>query len=250
MLKKIILNFLVISSFTNCFGQTENTGTVRELLFENYIDYYQQIAKAEEAIIVKDYKNAILIYSTTFNKYSYNNPIDCYVAAQVAAYQADTTLAKTYILKAISFGTPIKTIEHNPHLISILNLIDQQLIDSTQIVYKNRINQEARKLVIALSKRDQELVREKKSIYDKSGFRLKENYQPAWDSLLLALSHIINLYGFPSQKIIGTHSESDRLFKVNPHSNYAYFILIHHCNSWKLLGDILLSELERNLSHT
>ena len=100
-------------------------------------------------------------------------------------------------------------------------------------------------LVTALSKRDQELVREKKSIYDKSGFRLKENYQPAWDSLLLALSHIINLYGFPSQKIIGTHSESDRLFKVNPHSNYAYFILIHHCNSWKLLGDILLSELKK-----
>lgn len=39
--------------------------------------------------------------------------------------------------------------------------------------------------------------------------------------------------------------ESDSLFQVNPHSNYAYFILIHQGNAWDRLADILLPELRK-----
>lgn len=245
MLKQIILLNIALVIFTKCLGQTEFPPIVKDSMSENYIEYYQQIAKAEEAIVLKEYKKATQIYSNAFDEFAFNNPIDCYVAAQLTAYQGDTILTKTFLLKGISFGIPILTIENNPHLNPYLTLFDQQSIDSCKKVYAKRINFVARKRTISLSKRDNELVSGKKSIYDKSGYILKEEYQPIWDSLLIELNDIILKYGFPAQKIIGTHSKNDNLFQVNPHSNYAYFILIHHCNAWKLLGNTLLLELRK-----
>lgn len=217
----------------------------------NFLDYYRAVAAAENAVVQEQYQDAVQQYQHTFSLYSYNNPVDCYVAAQVAGYIGDTAHCAAFITKGISFGLPLQTILSNPHLAPYIRsngALGKTTIDSCLAVYRHRINKEARATAIALIQRDQAIVRNLPhgGLYERGdGRTLKPAYQPVWDSMLNEIIQLTNDVGFPAQKVIGTQHGDDGLFAPGPNATYIYFILIHHGNAWPRIGPLLRAELEK-----
>ena len=212
----------------------------------NYLDYYHSIARAEECIINRQYTEAINQYKILFHRYPYNNPIDCYIAAQVASYATDTTACQNFITKGLSFGLPLQTIKNNLHLKNYAAKIDVQAVDSCVNLYRQRIDKRTRTAMLALIKKDQSVIhalQKRESIYNVDGYTLKDIYRPLWDSLLREMIIIIKTSGFPAQRIIGTQNGEDSLFRVGPNAVFAIPIIIHHGNAWDQLGGLLRFEL-------
>lgn len=218
----------------------------REPAAENYLGYYHAVALSEEAIVNNQHVDAIKNYQKVFEAYPYNNPIDCYIAAQVASYIRDTASCLGFLTKGICFGLPTQTIADNPHLSKIITKINQQTIDSCWDIYQKNIDHASRVSMISLIKHDQSIIHnlpKRESIYNPYGFSLKEIYRSAWDSLVGEVTDLTRKHGFPAQKIIGTQNGEDSLFRVGPNSVFAAYIFIHHGNAWKQVGNMLYGEL-------
>ncbi len=233
------------------FCMKRTAATLLLLLFvaaataQSYIGYHRTVAGAEEALVNKRFTEALRNYDSAFAAYPFNNPVDVYVAAQVAAYLGDTDRCKAYIRRGLSFGLPLQTAIVNPHLAGYLPALLPHRIDSCREVYLKRINKKARKAALALAKKDQDIVHVAGTIYGPDGYTLKPQYVPAWDSMLTEVIGITRTYGFPAQKIIGTQKGDDNIFTPGPHSVFVYYILIHHGNAWPQLKDLLPAELEK-----
>lgn len=215
---------------------------------KNYLGYYHNIASAEEAIIHEKYEEALKLYQKAFDEYPYNNPVDCYVAAQIASYTEDTISCLRFIINGLCYGLPIETINGNPHLATIIKQISPSAVDSCWNIYRKSINTDARTKMISLIKQDQSIVHnlpKGESLYRQDGFTLKENYLPVWDSLINEVVTITNKYGFPAQKIIGTQNGEDSLFRIGPNAAFVAYIFIHHGNAWNRVSDILWTELQK-----
>lgn len=213
---------------------------------KSYLDYYHAIAFAEEAIVKGNYPYATRQYQETFEAYPYNNPIDCYIAAQVAAYSGDKASCIHSLYKGLCFGLPVQSIAGNPHLAGIFKTMDQGAIDSCRELYEQSINHEARAAMIELIKHDQSIIHSLppgEGIYDPGGYTLKNKYQPVWDSLLHELIVLTRSNGFPAQKIIGTQNGDDSLFRAGPNSVFAIPVFIHHGNAWSQVAELLWTEL-------
>lgn len=211
----------------------------------NYIKYYRAIAAAETEVVNGQYTEAILQYSKAFAEYPYNNPTDCYVAAQVAAYAGDSANCYSFLRTGISFGLPLQTIQHNKHL--AVYALPKEELSMLQRIYEERINKTVRAAMIRLIQKDQAVVHKLPpgALYDNGERSLKAIYQPTWDSMVNEIIQLTTIYGFPAQKIAGTQNGDDTVFRISPHCNYAYFILIHYCNAWQRMGTVLHDELEK-----
>ena len=223
------------------------------VLATTYLDYYRSIAKAEEAVVNGRYNDALQQYRASFASYSYSNPVDCYIVAQVASYSGDTESCTSFIRRGICFGLPLQTIRSNPHLAPFISeehskALSRAVVDSCWQVYQGRIDKKARATMIGLGRRDQFFIRNLprgESIYNRDGSTLKQAYLPLWDSLLREIIRLTKESGFPAQKVIGTQNGDDSVFAVRPHSLYAYYILIHHGNAWPQMDSMLWAELEK-----
>lgn len=215
------------------------------LLQTTYLAYYRAVAKAEEAVIQGRYPDGIAQYQRAFGAYAYNNPLDCYIAAQAAAYLDDTVACSSFLLKGLCFGLPRETIASNPHLAPFLATMAPRRIDSCRDIYSDRIDRKAREAVLSLARCDQAFIHSPQSrrIYEVSGHALRKPYRPFWDSLMGQVVAIIKEKGFPAEKLIGTQHAADSLFAAGPQSTFVYFIMVHHCNAWSLIGDRLYDEL-------
>jgi len=214
----------------------------------NYLNYYRAVAVAEEAIVNNHYADAVLRYQKVFKDYAFNNPIDCYVASQVASFTGDTTSCVAFIYSGLSFGLPAQTITANPHLAKIFSRLKRGAIDSCLSLYQQRIDTHARATMLSLIKRDQSVVKSLaygQSLYEKDGYTLKGCYEPVWDSLVKEVIALTRKNGFPAQKVIGTQYGEDSLFKIGPNAVFVVYIFIHHGNAWQYVGDILREELRK-----
>jgi len=213
----------------------------------NYLDYYHAIAAAEEAVVNTDYANAVTQYQKIFKGYPYNNPIDCYIAAQAASYIDDTASCSDFLYKGLCFGLPVRTIAGNPHLKDCFQKMAQQTVDSCLNTYRQRIDQTARARMLAISRYDQSFIQSLPigEIYDYSAdsCRLKNKYQPVWDSLINEVVTLIRTSGFPAQRVIGTQDGVDSSFPLGPLSTFVLFVFVHHSNAWPLVSNLLWDEL-------
>lgn len=219
---------------------------------ENYLGYYQSVADAEAAAIDHRYGEAVQQYEAAFAAYPYNHPVDCYVAAQLAAYNGDTARCLSLLRRGFCFGLPLPTVRGNPHLARYVRegfplALPQAVIDSCWQVYEARIDRPVRATLLGLIRRDQSFIRQLPpggSLYERDGITLKAVYQPLWDSLLREVVRLTRESGFPAAKTTGTQTSDDSMLAVRPQSLYAYYILIHHGRAWPQLGPLLRTELE------
>lgn len=213
----------------------------------DYLPYYKGIALAEKAITDSRYAEAIAAYRNLFRSFPYNNPADCYVAAQVSAYISDTMQCLDFLYNGISFGLPLATIRSNPHLAAIFLRVRPEKADSCITLYRKRINPEAREGILALIRCDQQYIRNHPygPIYERHQHRerLRSAYVPVWDSLVRQLILLTAHFGFPAQKIAGTQDGTDSLFRPGPIAVWAHYPFIHHGNAWRLFSDEALQQL-------
>lgn len=214
---------------------------------KSYLNYYRAVAIAEEAIVDGDYKEAIGQYQNIFEEYVYNNPIDCYIASQVASYAGDTSSGLSFLYKGLCFGLPVETINSNPHLAAIFKKADQSVIDSCRSIYHNGIDAKARATVISLAQRDQAFIHNLNlspgGLYKPDGYTLKDNYRPFYDSLITEIISLTRMSGFPAQKVAGTQTGEDSLFRIGPNAVFALYPFIHHSNAWHRVAEMLWTEL-------
>lgn len=250
MLKNTLLSLFFCLFSIGALSAQAQTRQPGNLPAKNYLDYYHAVAVAEDAVVNGGYEEAIQQYRKTFREYPYNNPIDCYIAAQVAAYTGDTASCIHFLYKGLRFGLPVQTITGNPHLVSCFQKTDQHTVDSCWRLYQESIDHKARATMLSLIKRDQFLVHSLppgEHIYDyaPAGSQLKDKYRPVWDSLIHELILLIRTSGFPAQKVIGTQTGEDSLFRTGPNAVFAYPIFIHHSNAWNQVHELLWPELQQ-----
>src|ERR1043165_7980246 len=129
---------------------------------DDYLDYYKKIALAEHDAVNGHYTEALQKFDAAFRQYPYNNPIDCYVAAQLASYTLDTTSCIAFLRRGLSFGLPIEIILSNPHIAPMVSNVNgrlsRQSIDSCWQIHLQRIDHEARRKAISLIHRDQSVI--------------------------------------------------------------------------------------------
>ncbi|MGC4058193.1 MAG: hypothetical protein QM743_08760 [Chitinophagaceae bacterium] len=233
-----------------CSLRVSATGTA-DTTHENYIGYYHGIILAEEAIVAQHYTNALRQYEQLFNAYAYNQPADCYIAAQVAAFTRDTAHCQLLLQRALCMGMPPETAIANPHLKYLYNSLTVGTRDSCIGVYHARLNPEAHAFALSIGKADQQLVASLPplGLYGRNGSMLKPAYIPFYDSLVNAIAAATERYGFPAERIAGTQQNADSILRSSPYNRYAYLVLIHHGDAWKQLAPLLRKELQRgNLS--
>lgn len=237
MRQALILASILIGSVTG-FAQSAHS---------NYLNYYRAIAQAEACIVNARYPEALNIYQKTFEVYAFNNPIDCYIAAQTASVAGDSGTCLNYLKKGMRFGLPIQTIRSNPHLKKSIETLSQNTIDSCWGIYQNSIDHDARSKAISLIQRDQQIIHQATngSIYQSDGHTLKPEYRPAWDSLMNELITLIRKAGFPAQKTIGTQNGDDTLFRISPNAAFVIYIFIHHGRAWNQVSELLWTELQK-----
>lgn len=218
---------------------------------QDYLSYYRSIALAEETLLQGQYSSALQQYEQTLAAYPYNNPLDCFIAAQVAAYRQDSAACTRFLRRAFCFGLPVSCAWSNLHLKPYIQAAqhNNSLIntDSCLSVYHARINQDARTQIIGLFRRDQSVVLDPgtKSLYEPGSLVLKPQYLRLWDSLTAEVLRITRTYGFPAEKIIGTQQGDDSLLHASPHALFAYYILIHHRQALPLMQELLYAELRK-----
>jgi hypothetical protein len=213
----------------------------------DYLDYFLQIADAETALVPDNIPQALNLYRFAFESYAWNNPKDCYVAAQASAYVGDTVFAADCLRRGLCSGLPLSLVQSNPHLQRLAQRIDKAGTDSCLAVYQSRINPAARAAILTLIRKDQALVHAVppgESIYEGKGDRgLKPQYIPVWDSMLQTLIVLTENYGFPAEKVAGTQQGDDGLFRAAPHNIYPNPILVHHSRAWPQIGTLLTQQL-------
>jgi len=210
----------------------------------NYLDYFRRIATAEKAVTVGRYQEALQDYRQAFNDFSWNNPADCYVAAQVAAYTEDTLTTKQLLYRGLCFGLHPQTIGDNPHLRVIARQMDTMRMDSCRQVYQSHVNSSARAAIITLVRYDQYLIRHTQPYKIRGDHDLKPQYRPVWDSLVREIIALTGRYGFPAEKIAGTQQGDDSLFRVAPHAIFAHPIFIHQAHAWLQISALLTEQLK------
>lgn len=210
---------------------------------QDYVAYYRSVANAEAAAVSGQYREALQQYEATFAAYPYSNPLDCYVAAQLAAYSKDTETCRKLLRKGLCFGLPVTCIQGNLHLKDYLP--PPASLDSCNSVYLTQINSAARAKAISIFQHDQSIVLspDTKGLYQPGTFVLKRQYRPTWDSLFAAILQLTRQYGFPAEKIIGTQQGDDGHLRPSPHAAFTYFVLIHHRHAWPQMQTLLQSEL-------
>lgn len=244
-MKSIFIVLCLLFSGTLSGKNTEHPDT------SNYLGYYRAVAMAEEAAVNANYKGAISRYQKVFEDYPYNNPVDCYVAAQLASHIDDTASCSDFLCRGLSFGLPAQTIAGNPHLKGQFQKIARRTIDSCWEVYHGRIDYSARTKMISIIRYDQSIIHslpkgEKFYEYTSSTRLLASKYQPVWDRLVNEVISLTHTSGFPAQRIIGTQDGGDSLFQVGPLAVFAVYVFIHHCNAWSpSVSDLLWGELQK-----
>jgi hypothetical protein len=242
-LLSVFFFFLIVSVAS---GQTTGTAQHSDSGADNYLGYYRAVAIAEEAVINGHFRDAVQQYKKVFAAYPYNNPIDCYIAAQVSSYTADTLSCIGFLRMGICYGLPPRTIAGNPHLAACFRKMDRSTVDSCWSIYQKRIDTRARAVMLSLIKYDQSVIQhlpDGESIYESDGYTLKGKYRPVWDSLITEIIALTRSSGFPAQKIIGTQNGEDSLFQTGPNAVFASVIFIHHGRAWNQVSEMLWAEL-------
>lgn len=240
--------FRLICLFTiSCFA--------RKVPAQNYMPYFKAIARAEMALLDSNYHQSIAIYKEAFQSYNFVFPKDCFIAAQLAAYVKDSNTCRYFLGKGMENGLPWNEIEGNIHLHRWLNASPHHKaslsIDSLQNIYHNKIDQELRREIIAMTVEDQKLRDRVETPLNHFFFYLLKPFaQRRFDKQANEFSKKIHQltieHGFPSHRLIGTHDSTDyKKFGTEMGSDYATIILFHSDFAWHYLKGTLPEELQK-----
>ncbi len=173
----------------------------------DYLEYHNQIAYAEELISEKSFERALEVYEQVFNTYSFVFLRDYQVATQLAWHLDDNGKACEFLKYGMAGGWKMKHFRKNKFLKDLRKTKEFKSIqyDSLRTVYTDRIKSELRWEVRKMSWKDQSkallaIFRFSEKAQAKYG---EKKFAPKNELRLHRLIEILECDGYPGEKLIG-----------------------------------------------
>lgn len=209
-MKRLIILLTIIP--TICSGQTTN-----------YLDYHNEIIKAEEYIVARQFGESLKIYRKLTDTYAHVFLRDIKVAAQLSAYISDTDNLFCFLEHGMKKGWTLKEIMKRQTLKKFKTDKRWEKLKINQDQFKkefqNSINLDLRKEVREMLVKDQKRairvaltpVKKWREIYTNRKF-IPNNRQQ-----VRRINKIIDEVGYPGEKIIGDKSWATVMISHNEH---------------------------------
>lgn len=187
---------------------------------ENYIEYQREITEAENMMFDSLFTESVQQYKYTFEKFSFNFPKDCIVAAQVASIINDNNSAFYFLRKAVRFGAKNERISQ----IRLLQKLEHDTLqwntylneyDSLCLIYKNSIDWEYKRLCDSFYQRDQEIRNIDQKALNNRYIPWRRKLRKKWENnctkgLQVLIDSLTPTKGFPSYRTIGLIDSNTR----------------------------------------
>jgi hypothetical protein len=221
---------------------------------ENYIEYQNEITLAENLMFDSLFYESVHKYKSIFERYSFNFPKDCLIAAQVAAIINDTSSTFYFMRKAVRFGakneriTQIRLLQkftsNTPHWNKYL-----KDYDTLCFIYRNSIDREYKRLCDSFYQRDQEIRNIDQKFLNNRNVVWRRKLRKKWENNCIRGLHVLidsltPTKGFPSYRTIGVIDSDTRENGNMRVSSVQTLILFYHFPKYvgKYL-ELLYSEL-------
>ena len=215
------------------------------LFSQNFKQYNQFVNKAELTIIDSNYIKALYFYQKAFGSVNFPFASDYYNALLCATFTNNYDLAFEYMYKLIHKGIKYEKFAQNKYLKPLQN--DERWNDFKNYYDKNRdtivagFNQELKIEFQEMLERDQAINRA-----GKNNSSLKYKFDSTIYANIVRIKEIIDLYGFPTEEMLGIDD-----FYDSPFNNvlvFHYFQLCSKKNENDLLEifPILINAVKRN----
>ncbi len=182
----IVYHFIIATYFTNSYSQTNN-----------YSSYYSAISKAELAILDSNYTESYFFYKKAFKTVSSGFAKDYFNAAICAAYAQDKNGVVSCFSQLALKGVSLAYLKE--HLAwkylkndTILAFFEKRIFEQCRKKYLSEKNLLLKDKLLNIFHIDQDIILKK---YPDAPKRHFNNIQ--------TLDSLINIYGFPSEDIIG-----------------------------------------------
>lgn len=209
-MKRLILLLTIIP--TICSGQTKN-----------YLDYHNEIIKAEEYIVARQFGESLKIYRNLTDTYKHVFLRDIKVAAQLSAYVNDTDNLFYFLEQGMKKGWTSKEIMKRETLKKFKTDSRWKKIKTKQDQFKedfeNSINLELRKEIKEMLVKDQKrAIRVALTPVKKWRERYtNRKFVPNNRNQVRRINKIIDQIGYPGEKIIGDKSWATVIISHNEH---------------------------------
>lgn len=225
---------------------------------ENYIEYQKGITKAENLMLDSMYKESIEQFRLVLDNYSFNFPRDCIMAAQISAYIGDDNSLYHFLKKAVRFGVHIDYI-NSRKLYSKYhkypwwgNFINRDY-DSLRNEYIKGVNWEYKALCDKYRNIDR-IIRDKDQKWYRNEYivlrrDIRNEWNKANEKYISEVDSLIDIYGFPSYRIIGVEDSTILPISKNKYLGCSQFNIIynHYCSRKKWREDKFQKHLSKLL---
>jgi len=209
-MKKLLILLALIPIL--CSGQTKN-----------YLDYHNEIIKAEEYIVARQFSESLKIYRNLTDTYEHVFLRDIKVAAQLSAYINDTDNLFYFLEKGMRKGCTAKEIMKKETLTKFKADNRWERLKASQDRFKkefeNSINLELRKEIKKMLAEDQKrAIRVALTPVKKWRERYtNQKFVPNNRAQVRRINQIIDQVGYPGEKIIGGESWATVMISHNEH---------------------------------
>ncbi|MRI00027.1 hypothetical protein GH721_05700 [Kriegella sp. EG-1] len=178
---------------------------------ENYLNYHSKVIECEKLIVEGKYTSAINIFDSLFKQFNFLFLRDVKVATELSAFEKDYKSGLKFAGLGIKAGWTLESINKNDNLQSFREKPEWTKImtsyDSLHKIYLSRLNIQVKEQVHEMFKKDQKkafgaLLR----IGQKAKRRYSEKkFAPHSEHQLEKLEQILNVYGYPGERLIGNN---------------------------------------------
>ncbi|MEL7002565.1 MAG: hypothetical protein AAFN93_07495, partial [Bacteroidota bacterium] len=195
----LIILALLLSIINNGFGQA------------NYLEYHRTIIKCERLIANREFNKAISSLDSLFKRYDFVFLRDIRLAAELSAFQGDTTSTIYFIRQGIENGWTWKSIKKKELFAPFRNNQEWQKMENDygaiHSKYLKRLNMPLREESHKMLKRDQTKAL---GVFFRIGEKAKarhaqKKFGPHSEKQMKQLNSILDRYGYPGEKLIGNN---------------------------------------------
>jgi hypothetical protein len=213
MLRRLLLLILIVNG-AKAVSQSDN-----------YLEYNRRIIEAETFLSEKNFPESIRIYRELANAYDHVFLRDYKVAAQLAAYQGDTSNLHYFVKTGMRNGWDFKQIKKNPHLRKYSKYDFWKHLKRNRKSFAEQFNQS---VDIPLRQEVKEMLRRDQwralRVAITPGKKWKERYTtrkfvPNNRAQVRRILAITQQYGYPGEKIIGDKSWATVIISHNEHDS-------------------------------
>lgn len=175
----------------------------------NYKAYHEQINTAENLLVQEDFSKALAVYQTLIENYDFVFLRDYKIATQISLFVGDKQQAFAYLKKGILAGWTLKELKKNKFLAPLREEAAWKTMkkdyDSLHAQYLTRIDEQTRKKVKKMYKKDQWKAL---GAFIKMSEKAREKYAlnkfaPHSENQIAQLIEILENQTYPGEKLIG-----------------------------------------------